>query len=326
VNSVVLRDVIITTLLLGLFAAVGAGLVAWVHGRTEARISENQIALTRARVGQLLAGLDYDNDPVAAQFILKHPLLDPPEATVWFARQGSEVIGLVLSAVSPNGYSGAIHLLVGLSPDGHVLGVRVTQHRETPGLGDDIEVERSNWIHGFAGRYLDNPPIELWRVRRDGGIFDQFTGATVTPRAVVGAVRDVLLYFRNHGEDLLTMGRLADTEPEVTPESASDSTPGNTAENGHDPMPDPAPAPAPIPAPAPAPALAPAPAPAPAPASTQAPVATPEDTAALKKDAAAPDIAAPVAEPSSGSTGIGHERQEPASSSPEVRQFPEVTP
>lgn len=212
-NKLILRDVIITTLLLGLFAAVGAALVAWVHARTEARIIENQIALTRARVAQLLTGIDYDNDPIAAQHQLRHPLLGPNTTPVWFALQDDEVVGLVVAAITTSGYSGAIHLLVGLDPAGQILGVRVTQHRETPGLGDDIEVERSNWIHTFVGRHLANPPLELWRVRRDGGIFDQFTGATVTPRAVVHAVRDVLVYFDRHSDDLLALGRPPEPDP-----------------------------------------------------------------------------------------------------------------
>lgn len=201
--KVLARDVIITTLLLGLFAAVGAGLVAWVHLATEAKIVANELAVTRARVSELLEGLDYGNDPVADHATVGHALLGGQDLPVWFARRGDEITGVVLSAIAPNGYSGSIHLLVGIDRDGNVLGVRVTRHRETPGLGDDIEADRSDWILGFRGRSLGNPPLELWRVRRDGGIFDQFTGATVTPRAVVQAVANALVYFRDHAEELL---------------------------------------------------------------------------------------------------------------------------
>jgi Na+-translocating ferredoxin:NAD+ oxidoreductase subunit G len=199
---VVLRDIVITTLLLGLFAATGTGLVAWVHQATEAQIIENRIAMTRMRVTQVLEGLDYDNDPVADHTTLSDPRLGGSELPVWFARRGETVAGMVLSAIAPNGYGGEIHLLVGVGTDGQVLGVRVTRHRETPGLGDDIEADRSDWIHGFRGRSLGDPPQERWRVRKDGGIFDQFTGATVTPRAVVQAVRNVLLYLQEHAEAL----------------------------------------------------------------------------------------------------------------------------
>jgi Na+-translocating ferredoxin:NAD+ oxidoreductase subunit G len=200
---VLARDVVITTLLLGLFAATGTGLVAWVNSATEARIAENQIAMTRARVTEVLSGLDYDNDPVADHTTTGHARLGGQNLPVWFARRDGEVVGMVLSAVAPNGYSGSIHLLVGIDLCGNVLGVRVTQHRETPGLGDDIEADRSDWILGFRGRSLENPPIEFWRVRRDGGVFDQFTGATVTPRAIVQAVANTLVYVRDHAQELL---------------------------------------------------------------------------------------------------------------------------
>ncbi len=201
----VVRDVVITTLLLGLFAAIGTGVVAWVHSGTEARIIDNRLQMTRARVTQVLEGVDYDNDPVADHHRLSDERLGGEDLPVWIARRGTEVVGVAVSAIAPDGYSGDIHLLVGIDRTGTVRGVRITQHRETPGLGDDIEVERSDWVHDFRGRSLGDPPIERWRVRRDGGVFDQFTGATVTPRAVVRAVRNALLYFEQHSEELLAL-------------------------------------------------------------------------------------------------------------------------
>lgn len=210
---IVARDIVITTLLLGVFAATGTGLVAWVHSNTEHRIAENRIEMTRARISQVLEGLEYDNDPVADHDTLDDPRLGAQELPAWFARKGGEIVGVVLSVVAPDGYSGNIHLLVGIDAQGNALGVRVTQHRETPGLGDDIEADRSDWIHGFRSRSLGDPPIELWRVRRDGGVFDQFTGATVTPRAVVHAVRNALVYFQESAETLLSMPPADGSEP-----------------------------------------------------------------------------------------------------------------
>lgn len=201
----VVRDIVITTMLLGLFAAIGTGVVAWVHSGTEARIAENRLAMTRMRVTQVLEGLDYDNDPVTDHHRVGDERLGGHDLPVWLARHEGEVVGVALSAIAPDGYSGDIRLLVGIDATGTLRGVRVTGHRETPGLGDDIEVERSDWIHTFRGRSLVDPPIELWRVRRDGGVFDQFTGATVTPRAVVRAVRNALLYFEEHAEALLAL-------------------------------------------------------------------------------------------------------------------------
>lgn len=201
----VVRDIVITTMLLGVFAAIGAGVVAVIHSATEARIEENRIAMTRMRVTQVLEGIDYDNDPVTDHHRVGDDRLGGHDLPVWLARRDGEVVGVALSVIAPDGYSGDIHLLVGVDTTGTLLGVRVTGHRETPGLGDDIEVDRSDWIHGFRGRSLGDPPIELWRVRRDGGVFDQFTGATVTPRAVVRAVRGALLYFEEQAEALFAL-------------------------------------------------------------------------------------------------------------------------
>jgi Na+-translocating ferredoxin:NAD+ oxidoreductase subunit G len=204
-GRLVVRDIVITTMLLGVFAAIGSGVVALIHSATEARIAENRIAVTRMRVTQVLEGLDYDNDPVTDFHWVSDHRLGGENLPVWLARRGTDVVGFAVSAIAPDGYSGDIHLLVGIDTAGTLRGVRVTGHRETPGLGDDIEVDRSDWIHGFQGRSLVDPPIELWRVRRDGGVFDQFTGATVTPRAVVQAVRNALLYFAEYSETLLAL-------------------------------------------------------------------------------------------------------------------------
>ena len=122
--------------------------------------------------------------------------------TVYRARKDGRPIAVVLTAIAPDGYSGRIKLLIGILFDGTVVGVRVVSHHETPGLGDAIEVERSDWIIRFSGRSLRNPPAEHWKVKRDGGVFDQFTGATITPRAVVNAVHRALVYFSHHQEQL----------------------------------------------------------------------------------------------------------------------------
>jgi Na+-translocating ferredoxin:NAD+ oxidoreductase subunit G len=126
----------------------------------------------------------------------------PGQVSVYRARQRGRPVAVVISPVAPVGYSGPIRLLVGILADGTLSGVRVVSHRETPGLGDKVELERDDWILGFDGRSLGDPPVSRWAVRRDGGVFDQFTGATVTPRAVVRAVRDALVYFEAHRDEL----------------------------------------------------------------------------------------------------------------------------
>ncbi len=120
---------------------------------------------------------------------------------------------MVLRLSAPDGYNGRIRLLVGIGFDGRVSGVRVTGHNETPGLGDAVEAEKSDWILGFKGRSLTDPPPERWAVRKDGGDFDQFTGATITPRAVVRAVRQALAYYDAHRDTLFDSPATTDSPP-----------------------------------------------------------------------------------------------------------------
>ncbi|PYG01232.1 electron transport complex protein RnfG [Thioalkalivibrio sp. ALE21] len=222
------RDIAITTALLAAFAGAGTGLVALVQSGTEARIEANRMEVNRQRIADLLGELDYVNEPVTDTTTLSHDDLGGTNLPAWFARDADDnVIGVVVSAIAPDGYSGDIHLLVGIDREGELLGVRVSEHRETPGLGDAIEAGRSDWIHDFEGRRLGDPPRDEWTVRRDGGAFDQFTGATITPRAVVHAVRRSLEYFEAHREELLATEPgegAAVTEP-LTPDDDQETTP-----------------------------------------------------------------------------------------------------
>lgn len=188
---------------LGLFALLGLGLVALVHDRTEPRIAANQRALLQRALESLVPAESHDNDLLADTVTATDPALGTGRpVTVHRARQRGEPVAAVLSPVATDGYNGAIELLVAIRADGRLAGVRVLNHRETPGLGDPIDLDKSNWILAFEGRSLDDPPASRWQVRRDGGDFDQFTGATVTPRAVVKAVYQTLVFFRAHGEGL----------------------------------------------------------------------------------------------------------------------------
>ena len=109
---------------------------------------------------------------------------------------------MAFSAIAPDGYTGPITLLIAVRYDGDLAGVRVVTHRETPGLGDYIEIERTPWIRGFEGKSLDTPVAARWKVKKDGGDFDQVTGATITPRAVVKAVHQGLEFFATNRERL----------------------------------------------------------------------------------------------------------------------------
>lgn len=111
---------------------------------------------------------------------------------------------VIIPTVAPDGYSGPIQMLVGVNRDGTIAGVRVTNHAETPGLGDKVEVKKSDWILAFSGQSLDDPGRDMWKVEKDGGAFDQFTGATITPRAVVNQVRTVLDFVAEHQQAIFS--------------------------------------------------------------------------------------------------------------------------
>ena len=182
--------------LLALFAVIGGGALALTHAGTADRIREQEQATLIGRLNKIVPEARYDNallkDTTQVQ---SREIFGTDDAmTVYRARRGDRPVALLLTTVAPNGYSGAIRLLVGVNADGRLAGVRVVQHRETPGLGDKIELSRSAWIRVFTGLSLDNPPAAAWKVRKDGGQFDQFAGATITPRAVVAAVRRTLDY------------------------------------------------------------------------------------------------------------------------------------
>lgn len=198
-----LREAGKAALLLGGCAVLAVGLLAAVHGLTRERIVAAEHRKELALLATVLPTALYDNDPIADVVTVSAPAWLGTAAPVQVrrARRAGEPAALVLPVVAA-GYAGPIRLLVGVSADGRILGARVTAHQETPGLGDWIEAERSDWIERFAGRSLADPPLPGWRVRADGGVFDQFAGATVTPRAVVTALARLLQYVHAHGEAL----------------------------------------------------------------------------------------------------------------------------
>ncbi len=194
-----------TAVVLAAAAIAAFGLVAVVHEATRDQIAATERARELARFDQVLAGRPHDNDLLADTVTLRDPeLLGSADAiTAYRARFRGEPVAVVLESVAPDGYSGDIRLLIAIAPDGTVLGVRVVAHRETPGLGDFIDSRKSKWIERFMGKSTRNPPLAAWRVRKDGGDFDQYTGATITSRAVVGTVGRTLELFARHRDELL---------------------------------------------------------------------------------------------------------------------------
>lgn len=191
-------------LLLTAVATVTVGAVAVVHDLSRPRIEANERAQRVARLAEVLGQTQYDNDLLADAITVRDPdLLGTADAlSVHRARLDGQPVAALIETVAPDGYSGSIRLLVAVDVHGRLLGVRVLSHKETPGLGDGIDRRKSDWIDAFAGRSLGDPAPEGWRVRKDGGEFDQFTGATVTPRAVVRAVHNALVYFDAHRDEI----------------------------------------------------------------------------------------------------------------------------
>ena len=155
-------------------------------------------------LAEILPAGSYDNHLLDNRLELNAPELGhrSPQSA-YLALKGDQPSALILPVTAPDGYSGAIHLLVGIFADGRLAGVRVLGHKETPGLGDKIELAKSDWVRSFEGKSLSDPGEDGWAVKKDRGEFDQFAGATITPRAVVKAVHGALRYFDKHRAQLL---------------------------------------------------------------------------------------------------------------------------
>lgn len=191
--------------LLLLFAGVATAILATTFNFTRSEIRHNEQQALRALIAQVLPPTLHDNDllDTAINLAADDLLGTGTPSRAWVARKQAQATGLVLEAIAPDGYSGDIALLIGISADGRITGVRVTAHKETPGLGDYIEIAKSRWITQFDGKSLIEPLDSGWKVQRDGGRFDARAGATITPRAVVKAVHGALHYFVRNRARLL---------------------------------------------------------------------------------------------------------------------------
>jgi electron transport complex protein RnfG len=191
--------------LLGLFALGVTLALAGTQLLTRDEIAAQRRAAEARAYSEILPPARYDN-----ALLDDFRLVDDRELLglqqprkILVARLGGEAQAVIVPATAPDGYGGAIELIVGINADGTLAGVRVVAHKETPGLGDKIDARKSRWIDAFAGRSLGDPAPAQWAVKKDGGAFDQFTGATITPRAVTAAVKRTLQYFEANREALL---------------------------------------------------------------------------------------------------------------------------
>lgn len=189
----------IHSLILGVFC-LGFGLLLSITNLfTEKDIALRALEDLQSSVGQVIPHGIYDNNPVEDTITLKNSA--GRDITIYRAQKDGKITGVAYE-VRGGGFSGEIKLMLGVDAMGKILGVRTIFHQETPGLGDRINEKKTDWILRFTGLSLGNPPIEQWKVKKDGGHFDQFSGATVTPRGVVKAVREGLEFFSAHQEEM----------------------------------------------------------------------------------------------------------------------------
>ncbi|MFO6422072.1 electron transport complex subunit RsxG [Motilimonas sp. KMU-193] len=191
-------------LILATFAIISTAVVAITSTLTKPIIDKQIEAQLIANISELIPADQYNNDLFASCFYSQSAnLLGTTEPVqTWLALQDEQPVGLAIEAVAPNGYNGNIRLLIGIWYDGSVAGVRVLEHKETPGLGDKIELTKSDWITKFNGLLVESEDDPRWAVKKDGGQFDAFTGATITPRAIVGAVKNALIFYQQNHDNL----------------------------------------------------------------------------------------------------------------------------
>lgn len=198
------QPVIRVGLMSAIFAIFATTLVAYIEQSTRAKITENERQALLEALNVLLPKQAYDNN------ILDDTIELPPMAelgtqsptTVYRARKNNKPVAVILNSIAPDGYSGSINMLMAIYTDGSLAGVRVISHKETPGLGDKIEAHRDDWILQFTALSLQSPDESRWKVKKDGGDFDQFTGATITARAVVNAIKRTLQFFDDNQSKL----------------------------------------------------------------------------------------------------------------------------
>jgi len=199
---------------LAAIAAICTTLVAATYRLTTERIAANERAWLERSLAPALGDLDYEGSITESRRVLEppHELPGSDAAIIYRAYSGGAPVAALFAVTARDGYAGPIRILVGIDVAGTVTGVRILEHRETPGLGDGIEASRSDWVHQFDGRSLGDPPVAAWQLRVDGGRFDQLTGASVTPRAVVKAIRETLLYFDVHRAEIFDMPATAEPQ------------------------------------------------------------------------------------------------------------------
>ena len=183
-------------LVLVICALVGGAIIGTLSDEFSTRITANEQEFKARNLKALLPPGSFDNEPWTMKISTGHPVVTAAYPITLEGRSA----GTILELVSKAGYVGPIHILVAVNPEGAIISARAVKHRETPGLGDGIDQDKSDWMLQFFGKSLNMPAADRWDVTKDGGEFDQLTGATVTSRAVTEALASALAYYRNNGE------------------------------------------------------------------------------------------------------------------------------
>ena len=193
------------SVLLGVFALGTTLLISGTYLLTKDRIAEEQRKAEEKALLEIVPASRHNNsmlDDTVAVDSSTQGLGLHNEKQVYLAKQNGKVVAAIVPVIAPDGYSGDITLIVGINADGTIAGVRTLSHKETPGLGDKVDIKKSDWVLGFNGKSLANPALSKWAVKKDKGHFDQFTGATITPRAVVGATLRALQFAQANKDTL----------------------------------------------------------------------------------------------------------------------------
>ena len=200
-------------LVLAIFACASTGLVAVTHYLTKDQIKQQEQAQLLSVLNQVIPHDQHDNELFSACTLVQAEELGTEQAMpAYIAKLNGEPSSIAIEAIAPDGYNGAIKVIIGMKIDGTILGTRVLSHQETPGLGDKIDLRVSDWILSFAGKQVTDSNLDRWKVRKDGGDFDQFTGATITPRAVVKSVKQAVQYVNQNNQALLAQPLNCDGE------------------------------------------------------------------------------------------------------------------
>jgi len=196
------------SLILGAFALVTAGVLAVTHLQTKHKIAKAERKAAQAALLEILPTHTHDNDLLTDTWNIPESLGStlniPASSNIHIARQNGTPTAVIIPSVATDGYSGDISFIIGIEKNGRIAGVRVLSHKETPGLGDKVDIKKSDWILSFNNKSLTNPSIDSWKVKKDGGAFDQFTGATITPRALVQQIKNTLVFFEKNQHEIFS--------------------------------------------------------------------------------------------------------------------------